>query len=120
MSTAQRSRFSAAIQQLELLRSAIVDELRRRDESRLAIKLQLDDAIRCLRFCEANAIAPSAKVTRLPPTLTSTPSSEYRIVEDHESDDRAHWTELQMSGLHVRPLPGTLLLEQPGSPEPAV
>ena len=117
MPTSQHSKFSSAIRQLELLRSQIVDELRRQDESRLETKLQLDDAIRCLKFCEVNGIATSCTVIRLPQTQTRTPSSQYRIIEDHESDDRSDWTEIRIGGVDLRPLPGTLLLEHGQEPQ---
>lgn len=118
----QKPRFSEAIKKLEMLRSSVIEDLKRGDDSRLQVKLQLDDAIQCLRFCEAHAITASAKVIQLPQTRTRTPSSEYRIFEDHETEDREFWTELKIGTVEVRPSPGTLLIDcglWPNDAEPA-
>lgn len=120
MSTSNRfgPRFDAVIAQLEHLRADAIASLRQGDRTHLAHKLQLDDAIASLRFCEAHAITAAAVVTQLPETRTRTPSSEYRIVEDHESDDRELWTELHVDQHPVRPSPGMLLLDCGLWPDP--
>ena len=110
-SAEQKSRFPEVLQELQLLRSQVIEDLKQGDDSRLQVKLQLDDAIQCLRFCETHAITASAKVIQLPETRTRTPSSEYRILEDHETEDRDVWTELKIGPVEVRPSPGTLLID---------
>ncbi len=76
----------------------------------LALKRELDRAIACVELCDRYAIDPQGKVTVLPESRTRTPSSEYRLVEDHETDDRAHWTEVHVDGEPVRPAPGDAIL----------
>lgn len=105
------SRFTTVLSTLNILRSQAINRLSQGDSTALAIKLQLDDAIQCLQFCQQHQITASASVIRLPATLTSTPSSEYRIIEDHETDKRQYWTELSLNEQPVRPSPGTLLLD---------
>jgi hypothetical protein len=110
-SAEKKPRFSEVIQKLEVLRSQAIEELRQGNDSCLHVKLQLDDAIGCLRFCEIHTITASAKVMQLPETRTRTPSSEYRILEDHETEDRNVWTELKIGTGLVRPSAGTLLID---------
>ncbi|MDR2326167.1 MAG: hypothetical protein LBE51_12300 [Acidovorax sp.] len=109
--TAPSPRFAEALHALAQLRAQLVEELKQGQRDRLAHKLQLDDAIACLQWCEAHSITASAKVTQLPETRTRTPSSEYRIVEDHETEDRSIWTELQQGSQPLRPSPGMLLVD---------
>lgn len=105
------TRFCEVITQLESLRSQVIADLKQGDNFRLQSKLQLDDAIQCLKFCRTHDITASAKVIRLPETRTRTPSSEYRILEDHETEDRNGWTELKVGSAQIRPAPGTLLID---------
>lgn len=72
---------------------------------------QANDAIACLKFCERHGIHPGAKAIRLPDPSTLSPSSEYRIVEDHETEDRLYWSELAIDDDPVRPSPGSLLID---------
>ena len=104
-------RFHDVLSDLESLRSQAIADLKQGDDSRLQWKLQLDDAIQCLKFCRAHEITASAKVIQLPETRTRTPSSEYRILEDHETDDRECWTELKIGTMEIRPSPGVLLID---------
>ena len=71
---------------------------------------QLDMAISCLEFCQRHQIHPNCQVTVLPPTLTRTPFSEYRIMEDQETENRECWTELSIKGQEFRPSEGDILL----------
>ncbi|MDR0212967.1 MAG: hypothetical protein LBJ15_03065 [Comamonas sp.] len=104
-------RFQTALESLLQQRNLLLEQLKQGDKSMLPAKLQLDDAIACLQFCERHRITASAKVLELPETRTRTPSSDYWIMEDHESADRSNWTELSISGQAVHPLPGNLLLD---------
>ncbi|QDQ86915.1 hypothetical protein FMZ60_04470 [Alcaligenaceae bacterium SJ-26] len=104
-------RFGLALALLQQQRQATIHALKSGNPSGLAAKLSLDDAIACLQLCEQYGIHAKARITVLPETRTRTPSSEYRILEDHESEDRSIWTELELSGEAIRPTPGTLLLD---------
>ena len=97
--------FDRVIAQLEQWREDVKDELRvpATRESALELKRQLDVAVACLEFCQRHQIRPDCSVTVLPPTRTRTPSSEYRIVEDHESENREDWTEIEVNGQPLRP-----------------
>ena len=110
-------RFTTVIPKLELWRAQMVDALKQGDRAALQTKLELDDAIQSLQFCRAHAITASAKVLQLPPTRTRTPSSEYRILEDHETENRDVWTELSIDAKDVRPSPGTLMVDTGSWPD---
>ncbi|MBS4431816.1 MULTISPECIES: hypothetical protein [Pectobacterium] len=104
-------RFTDVLNALMALRGQAVSRLSQGDTSALQSKLQLDDAIQCLQFCQRHQITASASVIQLPATRTTTPSSEYRIIEDHETERREYWTELDVNNHPVRPSPGVLLLD---------
>ncbi len=94
-------------------RESLLDRLRdpaTRDEA-VRLKHQLDDAIGCLDLCERHQIRPEARVVAVPEPQTRSPSSEFRLVEDHESDCREVWTEAMLDGEPIRPLPGSLIIE---------
>ena len=55
-------------------------------------------------------IDPKSELYELPEQKTPTPSSEFRIIEDHESDDEQYWKELDFNGKQLRPVPGDLIL----------
>lgn len=74
-------------------------------------KIELARAMDRLRRCAAHGISARSVLTRLPSAQTTTPSSEFRLVEDHESDDRRLWTEVKVDGQPLRPLPGSLIVE---------
>jgi hypothetical protein len=97
------------------LRAASVAALRG-DASELGLKLELDRAIALLELCERYALDPRGEITVLPEPLTRSPSSELRLMEDHESEDRTRWTEVVVDGRPVRPAPGDLLLARPAPP----
>ena len=107
-----------AIQVLSTARDRAVERLRgvseQERQSALGEKIELDRAIGCLRLCMRYDISPTDRVSVLPEPTTLTPSSEYRIVEDHESDDRAWWTEVRIDGYPLRPVPGALIVEKSG------
>jgi hypothetical protein len=99
---------------LRQLRLSVLHGLRdpaTRDEA-LELKRQLDDAIGCLELCERHQIRPDANVVTVPEPQTRSPSSEFRLVEDHQSDRREVWTEIMFDGEPVRPLPGSLIIER--------
>ncbi len=104
------SNFSFVLPELQRWQQELIVRLRQPEISEgshlhatvLAQKLQVDSAIGCLEVCQKFNIGPRAQVLILPPTKTQTPSSEYRIVEDHESDNREWWQELQIDDEPIR------------------
>ena len=90
--TISNPRFQPVLESLAQQRNLLLERLKQGDKSVLPAKLQLDDAIATLQFCERHRITASAKVLELPETRTRTPSSDY-------------------SGQAVHPLPGNLLLD---------
>ena len=110
----QRHDFTTVLQRLILWREAGFAQLR--DPSvhaeALALKLELDAAIAALGFCEHYQIKPDAPVTVLPNLKTQSPSSAYRVAEDHESDNQANWVELEINDWHLELYPGDIIIEQ--------
>lgn len=107
-------KFDDVIAKLRRWRESLLGQLpdpATRDEV-LKLKRQLDEAIGCLELCERHQIRPDACVIALPEPETLSPSTEFRLVEDHESDRREDWTEVTLDGVPVRPLPGSLILER--------
>ena len=77
----------------------------------LTLKRQIDDALACLDLCQQFQIRPGAKVTVLPDLQTMTPSCSYRVMEDNETDNQAHWTELAIDSYHLELFPGDMVIE---------
>ncbi|AXT54658.1 hypothetical protein D1815_02400 [Aquimarina sp. AD1] len=89
----------------------IITELKiERTERLLSEKQILDNAIKWLGKVEKLNIDPNKQIVKLPETLTRTPSSEYRIVEDHESEEKQNWKEIKIDEKKIRPLPGSWLI----------
>ena len=105
--------FAFSLQNLHEIRDSLVVQLRESPDSQIVLdqKRDVDAAIAALRLCAAHGIHGKATVTKLPMTQTSTPSSEYRIVEDHETDDPETWTELVVDNTPIRATPWTLLVD---------
>ena len=102
---------SAAVAALEALRVDVIESLRGGQAAALIQrKTELDDAIGCLQLCQRHQIGPRARVLVLPEPLTRTPSSEFRLMEDHESEDRQHWREVLVDGVPHRPRAGDLFI----------
>lgn len=107
-----------AIRVLSAARDVAVEKLKvvsAQDRQRtLQEKVELHRAIGCLRLCAEYRIEATDRVITLPEKTTATPTSEYRVLEDHESDDRQRWTEVAIEGAPVRPVPGALIVERAG------
>ena len=71
---------------------------------------QFKQAIKWLSIGQELNINPKSKILELPITQTKTPSSEYRLIEDNESDDKKDWTEVLISGKEIRPSIGDFLI----------
>lgn len=110
--------FRTALEVLEDARKALIQQLRRQSDDphahadALAQKVEIDSAIELLTLLSKHDAGPRFSVTELPPPLSD--GSEYRIMEDQETDDRAAWTELIVQGSPVRPSPRALVVESRG------
>ena len=74
----------------------------------------LREAVTALEVLGRWGVRGKLRVTRLPLPTTQTAGSEFRLIEDAESDDPTRWVEVEVEGKPVRPLPGALILEWPG------
>ncbi|WP_061250164.1 hypothetical protein [Leptospira alstonii] len=103
--------YQFAISILRLKIDEIVDELRnKQDQESLLLKKELDKAIIWLIKGEEHNIDPNKEILILPEVRTQTPSSEFRIIEDHESDKALNWTEIEIGNKKIRPSPGSWLI----------
>lgn len=107
--------FSTVLARLRSWRSEVVQELGNPEKQQEGVRLkhQLDRAIGCLELCRGFDVRPDSKVVVIPAPETLTPSSEFRLIEDHETDNREQWTEVRADGAFIRPLPGSLIIESP-------
>ena len=75
----------------------------------VAHKVELDDAIKCLLFCEKHQVNTTARVIELPDVHAG--FFDYRIMIDNETDDTNYWTELtDDKGTPVTAIFGDLLI----------
>lgn len=104
--------FETVIAKLREWREQVIVELRSPDthDGALQVKRQIDTAISCLELCQLHQIHPSANVTVLPDTETRSPFGDYRIVEDHETENRECWTELKIDGHLLALYPGDIII----------
>lgn len=58
----------------------------------------LEHSIRLLKKCDEFDICAGSVFTKLPQKMCNSPSSEYRIVEDGETEDKKYWEEVQVNG----------------------
>ena len=80
----------------------------------IAQKQQLQAALSLLSKCAQYGVTSAANFTRLPEQQCNTPSSEYRVIEDCESDEPSDWCEvecLEKPFNHVRLGPGDVVIE---------
>lgn len=107
----QELEFKQVIAKLHEWREQMISELRSPDRDRaIQLKRELDAAINCLEFCQRHQIHPNSQVVVLPETQTQTPSSNYRVLEDHETDNSEHWIELEMNGKPLHLYPGDIII----------
>ena len=74
----------------------------------------VEHSIKLLKKCEEFDIRASSIFTKLPPKQCDTPSCEYRIIEDGETDDPTNWYEVKVEGKqfgHVRLGTGDVVIE---------
>ncbi|TQV88291.1 hypothetical protein [Aliikangiella coralliicola] len=57
-----------------------------------------EHSIRLLKKCDENGVGAGSIFTKLPRKVCDSPSSDYRIIEDLETDDNKYWTEVNIEG----------------------
>jgi hypothetical protein len=107
--------FKSVLPKLRLWRSEVIQSFadQGKQHEGVQLKVELDQAISCLELCQEHDILPSSRLLVIPDPSTMTPSSEYRLVEDNETEDREKWIEAKVNGQFIRPLPGSLIVENP-------
>ncbi len=73
-------------------------------------KKNIDNAIKWLKKGMENEVNPNLKIIKLPEQTTQTPSSEFRLIEDHESDEKKDWTEIKVNDKEIRPTSSDFLI----------
>ncbi|MEM9672566.1 MAG: hypothetical protein AAF992_08220 [Bacteroidota bacterium] len=105
--------YSFVVSELVKLRDVVIANLKiNQSQELLSRKTEIDRAIRWLEKGQEFNIHPKSKITVLPDTRVQTPSSEYRVIEDCESDDPNYWIEVKVKGESIKPLPGSLIVER--------
>lgn len=96
---------------LKLESDKIIEKLRISNNSELINdKKNIDNAIKWLKKGMENQIHPDFNVIVIPEQITKTPSSEYRLIEDHETDDKKYWTEVIVNNKELRPSSGDFVI----------
>lgn len=99
------------IEILKLESNKVVEKLRINNNSEsINDKKNIDNAIKWLKKGMENQINPDLNIIVIPEQATKTPSSEFRLIEDHESDDKKYWTEVKINDTELRPLTGDFLI----------
>jgi hypothetical protein len=75
------------------------------------LKTEIELAVGRLELCEKWGIYPKSIIRALPQQKCQTPSSDYRIVEDCETNDRQWWLEADFDGQQFRFHQGDLIIE---------
>ena len=71
---------------------------------------EIDTAIQQLKLCRQHNIIGGTKIVSLPNDYEYSPSINYRIVCDHETDDSKHWEEIKIDGQHYRLCSGSKII----------
>ncbi len=113
--------FENVLPKLHVWLTSVIDSLSHGDRQReqVELKIEIERAIKCLEFCQQYDLHTAVRVVVMPDASTMSASSEFRIVEDIESDDKQHWLEVIINGELIRPLPGSLIIEKGASRPPA-
>ncbi len=64
----------------------------------IQFKSEIRSALQSITLCQHWNITNKARIYRLPAQKTRTPSSEYRLMEDNETEQRDCWQEAQFDG----------------------
>ncbi|WP_445711728.1 hypothetical protein [Flavobacterium sp.] len=99
------------IQLLKLESDKIIEKLRVNNTSELVNeKKNIENGIKWLKKGMENQIDPNLNIITIPEQITKTPSSEFRLIEDHESDDKKNWTIVKLNNVELRPISGDFLI----------
>lgn len=79
----------------------------------IACKKDVQSAISLLESCRQNGVTATCEFIQLPQQKCETPSSQYRVVEDMESDDRSWWSEVDCDGRKLRLIQGDIVIKIP-------
>lgn len=84
---------------LEKELSSLVEKIPGCDSLEMKAKLignknLIEHSIKLLKKCDKHGIAAGSIFTKLPQKQCDSPSSEYRIIEDGETDDPEYWQEV--------------------------
>lgn len=115
MSDENSSTFSFVLQVLADLQAQFITQLRSPATQQAALqkKLEVDRAIDILSLASRHGLSRAEVVCVMPECGTPTPSSEYRVIDDNESDRCEHWTEVVIDGNRLRLQPGDVVLRRP-------
>jgi len=72
---------------------------------------QIDLAIQNIQLCEKYGILPKSIIKQLPAQLCKSQSSDYRILEDLESENREQWIEVSINSEPIRLNDGDLVIQ---------
>ena len=108
------SQFEHAIQSLENRRDALINTLKSEPFKKATLdqKLEIEQAIGCLKLCARYGIKPNHQVIELPKHTKENYGEffEYHIMNDNERDFE-HWTEVvDASGEPITAWPGDLVI----------
>ena len=108
---------SEIINRLKEWRTTIIDDLKKtkiKDQSQiLKLKIELDNALACLELCYKFDIQPQniQAVIELP-LPSSGDFSEYRIMDDAESENQEFWKELIINNKKIFLYKGDFILKR--------
>jgi hypothetical protein len=72
---------------------------------------QIDLAMQRIQFCEEYGIYPKSIIYKLPEQSCRSASSEYRVVEDVETENRESWVEVHINNKPLRLNEGDLVIK---------
>lgn len=104
------------INKLQELRDNVIEDLKQGKKEFLKTKLELDRAISCLEFCIEHDLFSDNKekysVFELPLPDGSGYFSDYRIVDDCETEDKEFWREIKFEDKKVFLSPGDIIIKE--------
>ena len=104
------------INKLQELRDYAINELKQGKNEFRKTKLELDRAISCLEFCNEHNLFIDKKekysAFELPLPVGTGCFSDYRIVDDCETEDKEFWRELKFEGKKVFLSPGDIIIKR--------
>ncbi len=93
------------------LRETPPSDLQKRAEL-IGLENEIDLACKRLALCERWQIFPRSIVWKLPDQKCQSPSSDFRIMEDCETEDRNCWVEADFGGAVFRFNQGDLIIQR--------